>query len=382
MVSRMAGSLGAETDRGGASFELERLELEDDRLVVRGWWHGVRGMRFVRPALIVDGRKRLATLEHKPWAAAPDGAWTAAFPWKHRGPPDAAGVTLVVAPSVEVPLDRHATESLAAVATPSPFAAGEATSEPDGDPAELSRSAGGQAASEPRPGDEAQPARTDQPELLLAELREAAAAREQRCRELEGALNRERRAAHDALVDRDEATRIYATAASDRDRAIAQHAEAVNDREAAVRSRGRMEAERDEAFAQRDEALSKRDELARKLDETHRQREEILLAHQALQRQLRGRWSQQDRERQADRQPPDGEPAQRPILSDEEADRPSGVRMIPAARTIAAHLHRSQRERDHGLTQFDMWGVRILGTVAAVAFIALMVMLMKAFFVF
>ena len=56
-----------------ASFELERLELDEGRLLVSGWWSGVRGMRFVRPALLVDGRKMLATLEHKPWAVGSDG---------------------------------------------------------------------------------------------------------------------------------------------------------------------------------------------------------------------------------------------------------------------------------------------------------------------
>ena len=68
--------------RAGASFELERLELDEGRLVVRGWWSGVRGMRFVRPALVVDGRRVLATLEHKPWAARPTAAGPRRFPWK------------------------------------------------------------------------------------------------------------------------------------------------------------------------------------------------------------------------------------------------------------------------------------------------------------
>jgi hypothetical protein len=39
-------------------------------------------VRFVRPGLVVDGRRVLATFEHKPWAVGADGGWTAAFPWK------------------------------------------------------------------------------------------------------------------------------------------------------------------------------------------------------------------------------------------------------------------------------------------------------------
>ncbi len=63
-------------------------------------------------------------------------------------------------------------------------------------------------------------------------------------------------------------------------------------------------------------------------------------------------------------------------------DAPIGVRTIPAARTIAASLHRSQRERGAGVTRYDMWAIRVLGSVAALAFISLLVMILKAFFVF
>ena len=36
--------------RAGVSFEVHRLALEGDELVVSGFWSGVRGLRFVRPA--------------------------------------------------------------------------------------------------------------------------------------------------------------------------------------------------------------------------------------------------------------------------------------------------------------------------------------------
>jgi hypothetical protein len=64
------------------------------------------------------------------------------------------------------------------------------------------------------------------------------------------------------------------------------------------------------------------------------------------------------------------------------AEKPIGVRVIPAARTVAGHLHRAQRERDGAITRFDMWAIRVFGSVAAVAFISLLVMILKAFFVF
>src|SRR5436190_24025197 len=99
----MAGATEPSTTRAGAAFEVERVEVEDGRLIVSGWWSGVRGMRFVRPALLVNGRQLLATLEHKPWAPGGEDPWRAAFPWD-AADADLSGVTLVVAPSITVPL--------------------------------------------------------------------------------------------------------------------------------------------------------------------------------------------------------------------------------------------------------------------------------------
>src|SRR5918996_4261697 len=56
----------------GVAFEVDHFEWIDDRLEVSGRWYGLRGHRFVRPALTVevddDGderRRMLADLEHK-----------------------------------------------------------------------------------------------------------------------------------------------------------------------------------------------------------------------------------------------------------------------------------------------------------------------------
>jgi hypothetical protein len=86
----------------GPEFSLESLAVEDDRVVVQGRWYGVVGRRFVRPTLSLDGQRRvIATLEHKPWAAAEGDLWVAAFP--HSG--DAfRTAALEVAPNVIVDL--------------------------------------------------------------------------------------------------------------------------------------------------------------------------------------------------------------------------------------------------------------------------------------
>ena len=111
----------AEAVPESVAFAVERFGwAEDGRLEVSGRWYGLRGHRFVRPALtIVDGEDRrriLAALEHKPWAAADGEIWVAAFPWKGK-PAVLEGAELAVAPTLAVDL-------------PAPAAAGE-EAEPD-----------------------------------------------------------------------------------------------------------------------------------------------------------------------------------------------------------------------------------------------------------
>ncbi|MEA2183176.1 MAG: hypothetical protein QOF69_2361, partial [Solirubrobacteraceae bacterium] len=101
----MSGRLQSSASlRDGVTFEVERLEISDGRLVISGHWSGVRGMRFVRPTLVASGRRALATLEHKPWAPTPGKPWTAAFPWEGADV-EVDDLSLTVAPSVTVTLD-------------------------------------------------------------------------------------------------------------------------------------------------------------------------------------------------------------------------------------------------------------------------------------
>src|SRR4051794_27092726 len=78
-----------------------------DRLVVRGRWFGLRGHRFMRPALVVEAgeerRRLLALLEHKPWAADDGEPWVAAFAWQGE-PVELSAAEMSVAPSVAVEL--------------------------------------------------------------------------------------------------------------------------------------------------------------------------------------------------------------------------------------------------------------------------------------
>jgi hypothetical protein len=100
--------------RPRVAFHLQRLEaVPGGRLEVEGTWTGVRGVRFVRPALILhaDGGEStlLADLEHKPWPVEDDRPWLVAFPWD-GGDIDPARAELAVAPSIVVPLGGSGTE--------------------------------------------------------------------------------------------------------------------------------------------------------------------------------------------------------------------------------------------------------------------------------
>jgi len=91
-----------------ASFEVERFEFAGNAcLEIRGRWFGVRGRRFMRPALtaVTDGREQrmLAVLDHKPWNAEEGETWLAAFPCS-TDPTALIQAELTVAPDVTVPL--------------------------------------------------------------------------------------------------------------------------------------------------------------------------------------------------------------------------------------------------------------------------------------
>src|SRR4051812_3741493 len=94
------------------TFEVERFAWSaSGRLEVTGRWFGLRGHRFMRPALFVeagdDRRRLLAVREHKPWAASDGEPWTAAFAWAGE-PVDLSFAELAVAPTVAVELPSPA----------------------------------------------------------------------------------------------------------------------------------------------------------------------------------------------------------------------------------------------------------------------------------
>lgn len=325
------------------AFELQDVESHDDRLVLRGHWSGVRGLRFMRPTLIVDGREVLATLEHKPWAPAEDRPWVAAFPWP-GGDVDARRALLAVAPSVTVPVTggparravaRHATRPRPArppAPTPAP---------------------------EPAPVVEPPPPAPTEATARPAEAGRALAERDAARRELE-AVRAELGAVRAELA---EALRARDGARRERDLAVAQRDDVLRDRQAAVRVRDRAAADRDAAAAERDALASERDEALARLQEARRHREDALIASRTLERRLRAELaSGEDREERFERPDPD------------DAEVPAGVRSVPAARVeplLAAEPRAATR-----LTSTDLWVARALGGTAALCFLVLLLTLL------
>lgn len=239
------------------TFEVERFGwTAAGCLEVTGRWYGVRGRRFVRPTLDVEGRqgrrRLLASLEHKPWAPGEGEPWTAAFPWEGA----TAGLDaaqLAVAPRVVVALPPPG--------APPDAAAGRRTADGPADGA-------GAETGEPAAALLRRLATLRREHVAItAERDEALGAR--------GSLERER---DEALAARDAARRDLAVARHERDEALAA-------REAAPAAAS-LPASPDDASAKR--LKSERDALAGELDAmrheraaARRERNELLSSHDA-----------------------------------------------------------------------------------------------------
>jgi len=339
--------------RAGVSFELERLDVAGDELVVTGHWSGVRGLRFVRPTLVADGRRILATLEHKPWAPSLDRTWIAAFPWD-SDEVDVDGLALAVGSQVTVALGdgRAGAEPAPDLAPPAPPP--QAARAPEPEPV-LAPAGPPPQPDLPRAAPPSAPPQADR--ALEDELHAVARERDAAVRERDAAVR-----------DCDAAVRDCDAAVRDRERALAQLEEAVAAREAAVRTRARMELAHDEALQARERAEAALAAAHAQRDEANAQRDEVLLAYRGLQRHVQAERAQEERAGA-------GEP-----LAQDDAETPSGVRTMPAARTVMAELQRPRRPISNlPFSVFDLWVIRVLGTVAAACFILLLVSIMRVF---
>jgi hypothetical protein len=272
------------TGREPASFAVERFEVAGDAcLEVHGRWFGVRGRRFMRPALtaVTDGRERrlLALLDHKPWTAEEGEAWLAAFPWS-ADPAELGETELTVAPDLTVPLPPPS--------SPAPRRRPRRVGSPH------TAAGGTQAKAKGRPADAraaGDPGAPDGP--LQAEHEAALRSRNEALAELD-AVKRDRdrlrndlakalAACDKAVAERYDAIEAEVTlriadlrAEAERERAAAGlAAQTARERDAARTARDEATRERDRAGAERDAARQERNRMLADRDKARTRAEEV-----------------------------------------------------------------------------------------------------------
>jgi hypothetical protein len=294
------------------------LELVGDFCQVEGQWFGVRGRRFMRPALTVvaDGRpiRLLADLAEKPWAAEDGQPWRATFPYTIEGALSSEA-ELSVAPDVTVTV--RAPERLASLEglhrperMPPTSTVGSEPGEVDAPMRELADLRDTQRRLQQRL-DRMEAEKTETAQRLqelsgqlravTREREEFSAARDRIAAELE-AVQRDRdaivadhdrglRERHRMTVDReatqrahDAALRASEAAGVARDRALSERGSALAAQRQAASERAAAVAARDQAVAERDAALSLRDHALAERSAAVAARDEAVSAREALSR--------------------------------------------------------------------------------------------------
>jgi uncharacterized protein (DUF3084 family) len=320
---------------GRVVFELDRFEFSPgDCCEVRGRWFGVRGRRFMRPALVavIDGHQTrlLADIADKPWAPEDGEPWKAAFPWPAEIG-ELLDPELTVAPDLTISLPLPAGRAVPSKRKPTPgHTAAPRIRARGGELAGLRREVGvardqqdalqrqlADAAAEK----ERATARTD--ELLgnlnqvVRERDQAKEAREQLAAERE-ALRREseqiatkcvalrgesdelrserdalRRESDDFRSERDALRCESDQRVADRNAAIAVRDQSASERDALRRESDQLAAERDQAASERDAAVKARDRAASERDaalaardRTRRDRDALARTSEQLQSQV------------------------------------------------------------------------------------------------
>jgi hypothetical protein len=306
----MAKALKPQNSRvRGIVFELDRLELaEGQQCELKGRWFGVRGRRFLRPALTLIGdgwrTRLLADLAHKPWDAEEGEPWEAAFEGE-LDDVELLEAELTVAPDITITLPlpragarrsarksprngapaRHsdsgrppADELAEARARASTRELREARSElrqlrgqlARAD-AELQRTADqldaalGELQQAARERDSSREER-DQARAELGATQQALEAMQEESRDVHAARDRAhaeleaaREAGEQAVSERDVALSAKTQARSERDAALAGRAQAANERDASLARCDSAVSERDAAVKARDDAAAERD---------------------------------------------------------------------------------------------------------------------------
>jgi len=273
-------------------FELARFEVMGDRCQVQGRWSGVRGRRFMRPALtaVVDGRlvRLLADLADKPWTAEDGQPWQATFPYTLERA-ELQEAELTVAPDVTITLPAPQRPARAAARKKSSSRRADAAPQPG-----LRRAGGGSRVSADEPFDQVDRPRRQSRGSDLGGGGDEADALTRELAELRKAHSRLRH-----QLDRLEADK--AQTAQRLDQMSRRLRQVTHEREEAKVARDRIAAdleavqrERREVVAERDAARGERDQMARERESAQRAHDELLqkthAARVARDRPVSVRW--------------------------------------------------------------------------------------------
>lgn len=298
----------------GVAFELDRFQLMDDDLcLVEGRWFGVRGRRFMRPALTVtvDGQERrlLADLAGKPWAAEDGERWSASFPVAVESD-ELLGAELTVAPDITISLSESGAGGGAEDLKGEDRRRAKRPRRPSQRSAKSTVSRERTSAREPTDANSERRRFAHELNRLEAEKAQVAA----RTDALLGQLSDVAGERDDAQATRDELAARLEALQSERDQLSGERAaadlardEAIHagedsrdalaraeaDRDAALAAGSRAEADlgaataaRDDAISERDRALSERDAAIAARDQAVSQREAVARTNERLQAEL------------------------------------------------------------------------------------------------
>jgi hypothetical protein len=312
---------GSVLQAGRIAFEVSRFEVVGERCQVEGRWVGVRGRRFMRPALtvVVDGKpiRLLADLADKPWAAEDGGPWKAMFPYTiEEGQSDQAELTVSPDLTITLPAPKrrggagrrksasrrapasrgtgvHATSSHALTLQLTELRDTERQLRAQLERLEADRAQAMQrlidasrelreVSHEREESDAARHRITEELEVVKQELSQTAAERDAALQE------RDRLAADHDDVRRTHGETLRANQAVGvaRDRAVTERGAALDGQRQAVSERDAAIVARDQAVAERDAALSLRDEAVAERDTAVSDHEALSRDAEQLQSQL------------------------------------------------------------------------------------------------
>jgi hypothetical protein len=239
-----------------AAFELDHFELGSGYCEVQGRWFGVRGRRFMRPALMVtlqgQPTRLLADLAHKPWSAEDGESWKAAFPCTPEAG-ELLDAELTVAPDITISLPAPKRRSASSRRKREPTSAASASEPADGRPPRESRTSRGE--SRERIGSDAS---------QLVALRYELARAQDQARRLKERLARSEAEREAAAADAGELTDKLARITGERDDASRARDRIAAALDALQRDHAELAAERDAARREREQARHERDQAQRR----------------------------------------------------------------------------------------------------------------------